>query len=141
MVYFVKQETAYEMRSRDWSSDVCSSDLECLQNPAASFGRPLDGIDPRAVALATLREKAGPFVAFLEDGAGGAQEASRTGLEAGRYGPGRGAVRRNWGGCASDPSTAGSSPPSTGTWTTDGGRLSGPLPCGRARPTKKTPTA
>src|SRR3546814_21058099 len=50
------------MRISDWSSDVCSSDL---------------------------RETAGPFVAFLEDGAGGAQEASRTGLEAGRYGPGR----------------------------------------------------
>src|SRR3546814_21116952 len=72
------------------STDVLATPVECLQNPAASFGRPLDGIDPRAVALATLRETAGPFVAFLEDGAGGAQEASRTGLEAGRYGPGRG---------------------------------------------------
>src|SRR3546814_9874886 len=28
MVFFVfKQKTAYEMRIRDWSSDVCSSDL------------------------------------------------------------------------------------------------------------------
>ena len=25
---FFKQKTAYEMESRDWSSDVCSSDLE-----------------------------------------------------------------------------------------------------------------
>src|SRR3546814_13028059 len=25
--YFFKQKTAYEMRSSDWSSDVCSSDL------------------------------------------------------------------------------------------------------------------
>src|SRR3546814_8241496 len=25
--YFVKQKTAYEMRISDWSSDVCSSDL------------------------------------------------------------------------------------------------------------------
>eukprot|EP01043_Picozoa_sp_COSAG02_P104499 COSAG02_NODE_40495_length_405_cov_0.277778_1_plen_75_part_10 len=24
--YFFKQKTAYEMESRDWSSDVCSSD-------------------------------------------------------------------------------------------------------------------
>src|SRR3546814_8302895 len=24
---FIKQKTEYEMRSRDWSSDVCSSDL------------------------------------------------------------------------------------------------------------------
>src|SRR3546814_3950419 len=26
-VFFFKQKTAYEMRIRDWSSDVCSSDL------------------------------------------------------------------------------------------------------------------
>src|SRR3546814_10246497 len=26
-VVFVRQKTAYEMRNRDWSSDVCSSDL------------------------------------------------------------------------------------------------------------------
>src|SRR3546814_4717006 len=28
---FFKQKTAYEMRISDWSSDVCSSDLELLQ--------------------------------------------------------------------------------------------------------------
>ena len=27
MVFFCKQKTAYEIVSRDWSSDVCSSDL------------------------------------------------------------------------------------------------------------------
>src|SRR3546814_1337822 len=27
VVFFFKQETAYEMRISDWSSDVCSSDL------------------------------------------------------------------------------------------------------------------
>src|SRR3546814_4910494 len=27
MFFFFKQETAYEMRISDWSSDVCSSDL------------------------------------------------------------------------------------------------------------------
>src|SRR3546814_5219789 len=26
-MFFFKQKTAYEMRSSDWSSDVCSSDL------------------------------------------------------------------------------------------------------------------
>src|SRR3546814_8897940 len=26
--YFIKQKTAYEMRISDWSSDVCSSDLQ-----------------------------------------------------------------------------------------------------------------
>src|SRR3546814_17976548 len=32
-VFFFKQKTAYEMRSSDWSSDVCSSDL--VKSPAA----------------------------------------------------------------------------------------------------------
>ena len=27
MLFFFKQKTAYEILSRDWSSDVCSSDL------------------------------------------------------------------------------------------------------------------
>src|SRR3546814_4780410 len=31
--FFFKQKTAYEMRISDWSSDVCSSDL---QHPAAA---------------------------------------------------------------------------------------------------------
>src|SRR3546814_10907739 len=30
-VLLFKQKTAYEMRIRDWSSDVCSSDLFCSQ--------------------------------------------------------------------------------------------------------------
>src|SRR3546814_1190172 len=29
--FFFKQKTAYEMRISDWSSDVCSSDLEMVQ--------------------------------------------------------------------------------------------------------------
>ena len=29
--FFFKQKTAYEMCGRDWSSDVCSSDLICCQ--------------------------------------------------------------------------------------------------------------
>src|SRR3546814_5230146 len=31
-VFFCKQQTAYEMRSSDWSSDVCSSDLNRHNN-------------------------------------------------------------------------------------------------------------
>src|SRR3546814_3652703 len=32
-VFFIKQKTAYEMRISDWSSDVCSSDLQgCVQD-------------------------------------------------------------------------------------------------------------
>src|SRR3546814_5531922 len=40
-VYFFKKKTAYEMRISDWSSDVCSSDLNlCNASPAA------DGVPP-----------------------------------------------------------------------------------------------
>src|SRR3546814_5548191 len=34
LFFFVKQKTAYEMRISDWSSDVCSSDLPSLSDPA-----------------------------------------------------------------------------------------------------------
>src|SRR3546814_14513652 len=30
--FFFKQKTAYEMRISDWSSDVCSSDLNCSRH-------------------------------------------------------------------------------------------------------------
>src|SRR3546814_6408933 len=35
-IFFFKQKTAYEMRISDWSSDVCSSDLDVLLGIAAS---------------------------------------------------------------------------------------------------------
>src|SRR3546814_7245775 len=35
-VFFFKQKTAYEMRISDWSSDVCSSDLEALRSSASN---------------------------------------------------------------------------------------------------------
>src|SRR3546814_4969702 len=37
-VFFFKQKTAYEMRISDWSSDVCSSDLEDLHVDGTVFG-------------------------------------------------------------------------------------------------------
>src|SRR3546814_8802383 len=30
IIFFFKQKTAYEMRISDWSSDVCSSDLQSM---------------------------------------------------------------------------------------------------------------
>src|SRR3546814_19565585 len=39
VVFFFKQKTAYEMRISDWSSDVCSSDLDTLAHPAGKFVR------------------------------------------------------------------------------------------------------
>src|SRR3546814_17082470 len=35
--FFFKQKTAYEMRISDWSSDVCSSDLQCFVKWVASL--------------------------------------------------------------------------------------------------------
>ena len=35
-----KQKTAYEMESRDWSSDVCSSDLTSLPKRVGEAGCP-----------------------------------------------------------------------------------------------------
>ena len=39
MLFFFKQKTAYEIVSRDWSSDVCSSDLQMATiNGARALG-------------------------------------------------------------------------------------------------------
>ena len=35
--FFFKQKTAYEIVSRDWSSDVCSSDLDTGDSDVATF--------------------------------------------------------------------------------------------------------
>src|SRR3546814_1236043 len=40
LFFFFKQKTAYEMRISDWSSDVCSSDLESAPRPATALPRP-----------------------------------------------------------------------------------------------------
>src|SRR3546814_13867787 len=37
--FFFKQKTAYEMRISDWSSDVCSSDLQIFTSLRASLCR------------------------------------------------------------------------------------------------------
>src|SRR3546814_3158396 len=36
--FFFKQKTAYEMRISDWSSDVCSSDLEASKSQKSESG-------------------------------------------------------------------------------------------------------
>src|SRR3546814_14070385 len=36
-VFFFKQKTAYEMRISDWSSDVCSSDLDKWDHPLLCY--------------------------------------------------------------------------------------------------------
>src|SRR3546814_1210950 len=49
-IFFVKQKTAYEMRISDWSSDVCSSDLQKTK-PTQHSVRDLrsNGLGPRYV--------------------------------------------------------------------------------------------
>src|SRR3546814_13302553 len=50
VIFFFKQKTAYEMRISDWSSDVCSSDLQ----PCIGTAEGLDGLHrmlPRRVRI------------------------------------------------------------------------------------------
>src|SRR3546814_3224911 len=50
---FFKQKTAYEMRISDWSSDVCSSDLDA-RHRLGRIGKPEKG---KAVAIADVEEE------------------------------------------------------------------------------------
>src|SRR3546814_4434320 len=70
MFFFVKQKTAYDVRISDWSSDVCSSDLD-FQARAPGIGQDADqrvdvamivgGIErARNVALQSLRQRDQP---------------------------------------------------------------------------------
>src|SRR3546814_15057179 len=54
--FFFKQKTAYEMRISDWSSDVCSSDLQCnLETASASSVSAAGGAPDFARAAKTSR--------------------------------------------------------------------------------------
>src|SRR3546814_10688036 len=56
--FFFKQKTAYEMRISDWSSDVCSSDLEGGEQHSHDLRRSLVGQKGREKA------SGGPFAAL-----------------------------------------------------------------------------
>ena len=54
IVFFFKQKTAYEIKECDWSSDVCSSDLEGLEKRGfaiAKLDKPVKylGVKPRII--------------------------------------------------------------------------------------------
>src|SRR3546814_8293862 len=51
--FFFKQKTAYEMRSSDWSSDVCSSDLVDFDTETLKAR----GIDPKLADYFRLAPK------------------------------------------------------------------------------------
>src|SRR3546814_6303430 len=57
--FFFKQKTAYEMRISDWSSDVCSSDL----NPTA---KPRRQIETTSSLNALMLVRAGTGVALID---------------------------------------------------------------------------
>src|SRR3546814_5557825 len=55
ILFFFKQKTAYEMRIRDWSSDVCSSDLPRPRYAASRRPRPPRDAMPRRPRPASRR--------------------------------------------------------------------------------------
>src|SRR3546814_4658610 len=85
--FFFKQKTAYEMRISDWSSDVCSSDLDAVAHQVERgrrlphFGRALEA---EIAGLAPLAE--------IIDGGG--QPADRPHLIAHEHGRDRSEARR-----------------------------------------------
>src|SRR3546814_4502791 len=73
-VVFFKQKTAYEMRISDWSSDVCSSDLDLVRafGPVRLHGRAVGAHqvvagDRRLVLAAMARGKGAVQVAAVGD--------------------------------------------------------------------------
>src|SRR3546814_2746830 len=59
-VFFFKQKTAYEMRISDWSSDVCSSDLDRSRRAAGLFAAAGIGAGSSVAVLLPNR------IAFIE---------------------------------------------------------------------------
>src|SRR3546814_5298305 len=89
--FFFKQKTAYEMRISDWSSDVCSSDLDALKKytrdltEAARSGKldPVIGRDEeirRTIQVLSRRTKNNP-VLIGEPGVGKRSAERRVGKE------------------------------------------------------------
>src|ERR1043165_1647238 len=54
VVFFFKQKTAYEIRPRDWSSDVCSSDLGCAPTGEVEGAPNVGARHPAASVLPVL---------------------------------------------------------------------------------------
>src|SRR3546814_16856711 len=88
--FFFKQKTAYEMRISDWSSDVCSSDLQPAAMSAAAVARRCRGI-ALALCVAIVScllcvQAAEPAHLAVEQVAGlvdaGRFEAAETGIDA-----------------------------------------------------------
>src|SRR3546814_7032970 len=83
VVFFFKQKTAYEMRISDWSSDVCSSDLERDLVDVGRQPRHRTGGDRMRRDAAAVEQHQG--VARTD-----ATQVDRSGVAAGVVGAGRG---------------------------------------------------
>src|SRR3546814_8827696 len=57
LIFFFKQKTSYDMRINDWSSDVCSSDL----NQAVLFELHPDSLEFTTIASRFLATMGGSF--------------------------------------------------------------------------------
>src|SRR3546814_8168045 len=68
MFFFFKQKTAYDMRISDWSSDVCSSDLDRLglgtldEDLAVLGARTLEAADQRLGAVVHVETRVRPEI-------------------------------------------------------------------------------
>src|SRR3546814_735111 len=60
--FFFKQKTAYEMRIIDWSSDVCSSDLDAANGYVLTNHHVIEGADDVTVILSDGRTVKAEFV-------------------------------------------------------------------------------
>src|SRR6186713_1811374 len=68
--FFFKQKTAYEIPLCDWSSDVCSSDLDVYALGVVAYQclsghRPFDGATPIEIAMKHVRDTARPLPADI----------------------------------------------------------------------------
>src|SRR3546814_9302382 len=67
-VFFFKQNTAYEMRISDWSSDVCSSDLADVAAKAVADSAQADVVSSE-LAMVTAGDAAPAVFAAAQDDA------------------------------------------------------------------------
>src|SRR3546814_11911642 len=95
-MFFFKQKTAYEMRISDWSSDVCSSDLqqrESLRPRAAGHRRAVAAVEVLQGSLVARQQQGGGEIhhqaaLLLLQRPARRQQGDHLGQRRGRLGPG-----------------------------------------------------
>src|SRR3546814_2537053 len=64
--FFFKQKTAYEMRISDWSSDVCSSDLNAMPMHRGIFIQTVPHCDPQGLSLFHSKNRPRHLIAICQ---------------------------------------------------------------------------